>query len=215
VETLDARLPLYFKATTAMRTAGKGPALVKTLLLEALKRLNEKLVQYKASSKLWMIGGGCMMLHFDARESSGDLDVIPRKGDFPALLQLAEQVAAEMTKEGKALPIDWLNGDFAPQLKTLNVGAQDFVSDPKYHWSNLEIQFARPELMLALKCFSFRSTGFDKSDLRFLFNAVPVRDLDHLYDILEHYGDIDMLQDGDDAEIEAMFKEVRGQRGVK
>lgn len=209
---LGDRLPLYFNTSTPLKTAGDGPGIIRALLVEALKRLNDKLKKAGATISLWMIGGGTMMLHFDARESSGDLDVIPRKGDFRAMLRFAEEVAQEMTAKGKPIPNDWINGDFTPQLMTLRVGPADFVTDPRYHWSNLEIKFAKPELMLALKAFSMREGSFDAQDLAFLMNAVPVRDFDHLYDILDHYGDTDFLADGDDEKIEQLFREVRGRR---
>lgn len=203
----------YFKAPDSSRTASSAPVM-EGLLLEALKRLDAKLGEAGMHPTLWMIGGGCMMMHFDARESSGDLDVIPAQGDFPQVLLLAEEVARELGTEGKRIPADWINGDFAPQFRTLNAGPKDFEADPRYSWTNLDIRFAKAELMLALKCFSLRSEGSDIPDLRFLMNAVPVRDLDHLYDIIEHYGDIDMLGNGDDEIIESLFREVRGQREV-
>lgn len=209
---LGDRLPLYFNTSTPLKTAATGPGLIRGLLVEALKRLNAKLQKAGATMTLWMIGGGAMMLHFDARESSGDLDVVPRKGDFRAMLRFAEEVSQEMTREGKPLPVDWINGDFTPQLMTLRVGPGDFEADPRFHWSNMDIRFAKPELMFALKAFSMREGSFDVQDLKFLMNAVPIRDFDHLYDILDHYGDTDFLADGDDEKIEKLFREVRGQR---
>ena len=209
---LHEAFPSYFKHE-AIKTAGMGPGIVRERLLKALDLLNGKLQEAGAHMTLWMIGGGTMMLHFDTRESSGDLDVIPRKGDFRAMLRFAEEVAQEMAKAGEPIPADWINGDFTPQLQTLRVSPRDFERDPRYHWTNMEIYFAKAELMLALKCFSMRAEGFDRQDIRDLMNKVPVRDLDHLYDIIEHYGDIDMLQDGDDVVLESMFKQIRAERG--
>ena len=208
---LHAHLASYFK-TDVLKIASSGPGVMRERLLEALELLNKKATAAKASFTLWLIGGGCMMLHLDARESTADLDVIPRKGETQALLRFAEEVAYEMAKAGKPLPSDWINIDFAPQLMTLHVGPGDFEADARYRWSNLAILFAKPELMLALKCFSMRPEGSDMADIKYLMNRVPVRDLDHLYDIIEHYGDIDMLQDGDDILLESMFKRLRAER---
>lgn len=205
--TITARLSFYFKIPRN-RKIGE----VRDKLLRALNLLDDKLAEAGASMALWMIGGGCMMLHLDSRESSGDLDVVPRKGDFRALMRFATEVAQEMRAQGEPLPDDWINGDFTPQLLTLNVGPQDFESDPRFHWKAMDIRFAKPELMLALKAFSFRPEGMDRQDLMVLMDLAHVRDLDHFYDILEHYGDIDMIPDGDDVLMERMFKEVRSRR---
>ena len=205
--TITARLSFYFKIHRN-RKIGE----VRDKLLRALNLLDDKLAEAGASMALWMIGGGCMMLHLDSRESSGDLDVVPRKGDFRALMRFATEVAQEMRAQGEPLPDDWINGDFTPQLLTLNVGPQDFESDPRFHWKAMDIRFAKPELMLALKAFSFRPEGMDRQDLMVLMDLAHVRDLDHFYDILEHYGDIDMIPDGDDVLMERMFKEVRSRR---
>ena len=194
------------------KIAAGGEGLNRGVLLKALDMLNTKLAAAKAKICLWMIGGGAMMLHLDSRDSSGDLDVVPWKGDFPAMMRFAEEVAKEMRAGGTPIPEDWINGDFSDQLRTLRVTPADFVVDPRYHWSNMEIRFARPELMLALKAFSMRPEGHDRQDLRVLMDKIPVRDLDHFYDILEHYGDIEMLAEGDDVFLESLFKNVRSLR---
>ena len=208
---LDQRAHDFFKLNS-VKVAAAGPGVTRARLVKALNLLNGKLAVAQAHMMLWMIGGGAMMLHLDARESSGDLDVIPRKGDFRALLRFAEEVAQEMAAAGEPVPEDWINGDFTPQLMTLKIKPSDFERDPRFTWSNLEIQFAKPELMLALKAFSFRPEGFDRQDLRVLMDKAGVRDLDHFYDILDHYGDTDMLADGDDIMMEQMFREVRSAR---
>ena len=200
---------LYFGFKRGSKLAA-GEQLVRKTLLEALDRLNVKLVAAKLSVKLWMIGGGCMMLHLDTRESSGDLDVVPRKGDFPTLVRLAEEVAKEMQGDDKPIPADWLNGDFTDQLHTLKVNEADFEPDPRFHWSQMVILFAKPQLMLALKCFSLRPTGFDKADILALLKIVPLKNIDALYDLLDHYGDIEFLADEDMIIIESLFKQARG-----
>lgn len=212
---LDSRLGVYFGSKGSdVKTAASGPTVDRTLMTRALGMLNDKLAQAGSTQTLWMIGGGAIMLHLDGRDSSGDLDVIPRKGDFRALMSFAHDVAVELRKAGTPIPEDWINGDFAPQFMTMKgIKASDFVVDSRYHWSNLEIRFARPELILAMKCFSFRPAGNDQNDIAFLMRKIPVRNLDHLYDIIEHYGDIDMIADGEedgDVLLETLAKKVLG-----
>lgn len=212
---LDDRLPIYFgRKNGDQKMAAAGMTVGRPLMLKALGLLNEKLAQAGSTHTLWMIGGGAIMLHLDGRDSSGDLDVIPRKGDFRVLMEMAHEVAKELRTAGTPIPEDWINGDFAPQFMTMRgVKASDFVADSRYHWSNLEIRFARPELILAMKCFSFRPEGNDHGDIAFLMKKIPVRNLDHLYDIIEHYGDIDMIADGEedgDVLLESLAKKVLG-----
>lgn len=206
-QIITARLSFYFKLPERHKVAA-----TRDKLTRALGLLDDKLTEAGATMSLWMIGGGCMMLHLDSRESSGDLDVIPRKGDFRALMRFVEEVAQEMREQGEPIADDWMNGDFSPQLMTLNISPNDFEADPRFHWKAMDIRFAKPELMLALKAFSFRPEGMDRQDLAALMDMAHVRDLDHFYDILEHYGDINMIQDGDDLLMENMFKEVRSRR---
>jgi hypothetical protein len=69
--------------------------------------------------------------------------------------------------------------------------------------------------MLALKAFSLREGTRDLEDLKFLMKRVNLKSLDHLYDILERYQDIEFLQDGDDILIENMAREVLGKPLIK
>ena len=209
-QTMAGEIPyLYFGFKRGPKTAS-GEQLVRKTLMEALDRLNVKLHAAKMTVKLWMIGGGCMMLHLDTRESSGDLDVVPRKGDFPTLVRLAEEVAKDMQGDDKPIPADWLNGDFTDQLRTLHVKEADFEADPRFNWTQMQILFAKPQLMLALKCFSMRPTGFDRQDILALFKIVPLKNIDALYDLLDHYGDIEFLADEDMLILEAMFRQAKG-----
>lgn len=211
---LNAQLPIYFGSRGAgVKTAAGGTTVGRAVMLKALGMLNDKLAEAESPQTLWMIGGGAIMLHLDGRDSSGDLDVIPRKGDFRALMGFAEEVAHEMRQAGTPIPEDWINGDFTPQFMTMGIGASGFVEDSRYRWSHLSIKFARPELLLAMKCFSFRPEGNDHGDIAFLIKKIPVRNLDHLYDIIETYGDLDMIAGGEedgDVLLESLAKKVLG-----
>lgn len=200
---------------TAAKVAAGGAPTSRALLKEALDRLNDKLTKAGESIKLWMIGGGVMMFALDARESTLDLDVALKSGKESVFNRLSAEVQREMAKDGKEIPDDWINQDFSMQLGEINVSAKDFRPDPNFQWSNLKIEFACPELMLALKAFSLREGTRDLDDLRFLLKKVNLKSLDHLFDILERYQDIEFLQDGDDILIENMAREILGKPTVK
>jgi hypothetical protein len=202
-------------ARTSSHTAAGGVLTPRALLLEALNRLNDKLAKAGERLKLWMIGGGVMMFALDARDSTLDLDVALKAGKESVLNRLSAEVRQDMAKDGKEIPDDWINQDFSMQLGEINISAKDFKADPRFQWSNLKIEFASVELMLALKAFSLREGTRDLEDLKFLMKRVNLKSLDHLYDILERYQDIEFLQDGDDILIENMAREVLGKPLIK
>ena len=50
----------------------------------------------------------------------------------------------------------------------------------------------------------------DKADILALLKIVPLKNIDALYDLLDHYGDIEFLADEDMIIIESLFKQARG-----
>jgi predicted nucleotidyltransferase len=76
--------------------------LTKEQILAALSRLNELLREKEVMGEICIFGGAAMVLAFDARESTRDVDAIfaPKQD----VILSAEQVAQEFGFE-----IDWLN----------------------------------------------------------------------------------------------------------
>lgn len=81
------------------------PVLERSEILQALKRLGELAFQSGNEIELFLVGGAALVLLYDARPSTRDLDVVilrPRQASIAR--KLAAQVAQEM-----GLPADWLN----------------------------------------------------------------------------------------------------------
>jgi hypothetical protein len=193
---------LYFRLGGSK--VADGTPISRQVMMAALERLDAKLGENGLKIKMWLIGGGAMMLHLDAREHTEDLDVVPRAGNFREVKSLAEAVA----KEVPGLHSEWINADFSEQIRSMHIGPRDFEADPRYRWANMEIQFASAPLLLALKCFSARDK--DAADLALLMARVKLPTIDALYDLLERY-EPDYLPDDEQMYfIEGIFKEVRG-----
>ncbi len=79
--------------------------LTKQEIIQALKRLGELAQQQEYSVELLVLGGAAMVLMYNARPSTRDVDaliLLPQKAQI--VRQLARQVAQEYN-----LPADWLN----------------------------------------------------------------------------------------------------------
>jgi hypothetical protein len=114
-------------------------------LVSAFRRLAELLRERGTEGELCLLGGTVMVLAFEARPSTKDVDAIFRPASI--VRELASQVAAEQDP-----PDDWLND-----------GAEGFVSDrheveegdlPQF--PGLRVVAPTAEYMLALKCMASR-----------------------------------------------------------
>jgi hypothetical protein len=127
----------------------------KTEALEALSRLGELASGSGDTIELMLLGGGAMVIAFDARELTRDLDVVVLSPqDRSAVRALARQVALE-----RSWPEDWLND-----------AAKGFVvgySDGGVLLSTIGITVRRPstEQLLAMKLCAWRD-DVDIADAR-------------------------------------------------
>jgi hypothetical protein len=73
-------------------------------IVHALKQLGELAKQQEQSIELLVVGGTAMVLLFDIRPSTRDIDVLILSPEASIVRSLAKQVAQEVN-----LPDDWLN----------------------------------------------------------------------------------------------------------
>ncbi len=154
--------------------------LSKDLILAALTRLNQLLHEKGIMGELCIFGGAAMVLAFDARESTRDVDgIFVPKGE---VLTASRQVAEE----------------FGFQPEWLNDGVKGFVSDqavitadgmPVY--SNLRIMRPTTEYLLAMKCLASRVAEFgiegDRADIITLLKATGIRESKDVCDLVASY----------------------------
>ncbi|MCI0535342.1 MAG: hypothetical protein L0Z50_08940 [Verrucomicrobiales bacterium] len=150
-------------------------------ILAALGRLSERLAERGVKGELCLLGGTVMVLAFQSRASTKDVDAIFQPSS--AIRNAAQEVAEEMN-----LPKDWLND-----------GAKGFVSArheveagdlPQFE--ALRITAPTPEYMLAMKCFAARlpagpAEKGDEEDIRFLVKRLGLASADQAFEIVTRY----------------------------
>jgi hypothetical protein len=154
--------------------------LSKANILAALDRLNELLHEKGVMGELCIFGGAAMVLAFDARESTRDVDgiFVPKAEVLSASKQVAEE--------------------FGFQPEWLNDGVKGFVSDqaeitsdgmPVY--SNLRIMRPTTEYLLAMKCRASRAAEFgiegDRADIITLLKATGISDSNKVCNLVASY----------------------------
>lgn len=106
---------------------------------------------------VFLVGGGAIMIHFDFRQSTIDLDAFFKTNNLV-------EIAINKVAEEKGLPKDWLN--------------QDFINTPSYSpkinevsklykaFNNVVFVYClEPVYLIAMKLKSSRPTGGDLDDI--------------------------------------------------
>jgi hypothetical protein len=154
--------------------------LSKADIIAALSSLDEELKQRSVTGELCVFGGAVMVLVFDARESTRDVDAI-----FVPKTALREAAAA--VAEARDLPESWLND-----------GVKGFVSEegevteegmPQFR--NLRLVRPTTEYLLAMKCLAARAGGLedhgDRDDVLTLCRHLRLSDAAEVLAIVARY----------------------------
>jgi len=154
--------------------------LSKEQILAALARLNELLHGKGVMGEICIFGGAAMVLAFDARESTRDVDgiFVPKKDVITSALQVAEEFGFEA---------DWLNDG----VKGFVSDEAEFTADGMPVFSNLRIMRPTTEYLLAMKCLASRaadaSTDGDRADIMTLLKLTDIRDAATVCDLVVRY----------------------------
>jgi hypothetical protein len=146
----------------------------KQLMLACFEKLNQKLLQADEHGEIIIYGDASMCLVFGSRGYTLDVDAIFQpKTD---LYQMAKEVAREMN-----IQEDWLND-----------GIKGFIYTQPPHvevntYSNLQIQSATAEYILAMKCYAAREGSKDRQDAIFLKDHLKLNSYLEVLDIVEKY----------------------------
>ena len=166
---------------------GSPDKLSKAQIMAALRRLNELLQEKGVIGELCVFGGAAMVLAFDARESTRDVDAIfVPKHD---VLESAKQVAEEMGFEQ-----NWLNDG----VKGFVSPEGEVTADGMPIFSNLRVMRPTTEYLLAMKCLASRvadyGTGGDKTDVATLIKHLGITDAAVVCDIVSGYYKESLIQ---------------------
>lgn len=149
-------------------------------IIQALELLSEKLKQVDVKGEICIYGGAALLLAFDAREATRDIDVVFSN---PQILRDAAKSVAEELEIDK----DWINDG----VKGFISHAEDIVSDGMPQFSNLRIVRPSAEYLLAMKCMSARAQEValegDFKDAQFLMNHLNIKNAHEVFEIVEKY----------------------------
>ena len=143
--------------------------LSRTEIMKALDRLDVLLREKGIVGELCIFGGAAMVLAFDARESTRDVDgiFVPKN----EVIKCARQVSMEMN-----IDLDWLNDG----VKGFVSPTGEVTTEGMPVYDNLRIMRPSTEYLLAMKCLASRigidgQTG-DRGDVITLLNILKIYD---------------------------------------
>jgi hypothetical protein len=149
-------------------------------VLEAFRRLSGHLAESGVIGEIQLLGGAVMMLAFQAREATKDVDAI-----FAPTREI--RAAASRVAEEMGLNSDWLNDG----AKGFASGAGDFSDQALPQFPNLRLLAPTPEYMLAMKVMAARTPAGtergDKDDIRLLMNRLGLNNAGEVMDLVERY----------------------------
>ncbi len=146
----------------------------------ALAAMNARLEAAEVIGEISIFGGSAMVLAFDAREATRDVDAVFRPPE------LFRRAAAEVADE-LSLPEDWLNDG----VKGFVSSVQDYVADDMPQFSHLRVIRPSAAYLLAMKCMAARVEGYgapgDVADVRFLVRHLGLRTTEQVLEIVGRY----------------------------
>jgi len=150
-------------------------------IVSALARLAELLRQRQTQGEGCLFGGAVMVLAFQARPSTKDVDAIFRPA--PLVRELARQVAGE-----RGLPDDWLNDG----VKGFVSARHDIGRGDLPQFDGLRVTAPTPEYLLAMKCMASRIAAGpddpgDVQDIRFLVARLGLTSAEQALSIVARY----------------------------
>jgi hypothetical protein len=154
--------------------------LTKERLVAALETLNKRLAEKGVTGELCIFGGATMILAFDARESTRDVDAVfvPKA----EIYEEARKIAEEMS-----LPISWLNDG----VKGFVSAEGDVTTEGMPQWDNLRIMRPTTRYLLAMKCMAARVAEYDtvgdKNDIIHLCKDLGVHTTEEVLNLVEDY----------------------------
>lgn len=149
----------------------------KELFLEILEVLDEKLEENKLELTLNIYGGTVMMVCFDARPATKDIDALFETSTLinNILLDIAETYG---------LHKDWINQDIKEPLKYIRNENLKEV----YNFRNLKVLAPSAEQMLAMKILSARPEPYrDFNDAEYLISYLKIETLEEVLKIFDKY----------------------------
>jgi hypothetical protein len=144
-------------------------------MLRAFEALNAELARENIKGEVGVVGGAAMVLAFNARESTRDVDgVFEPSGKIRA--------AAARVAKAQRLPADWLN-DAAKGYMPADTQPRSVMLD----LSHLIVWVPPAQYLLAMKAIAARLDSQDAQDLRTLIRHLGLRHVEDVLEVVENY----------------------------
>ena len=171
-------------------------------ILTALTRLSDVLERKGVQGELNIVGGTAMVLAFNARSSTKDVDAI-----FEPTSEI--RAAAAAVAEELELPADWLND----AAKGFLSPAGEFTPVESIELPNLRVQAPTAEYMLAMKVLAARAgigdERGDSKDIAFLIRMLRLPDAGAVMGIVSRYYDPSRILPRSVYLVDEIFEELR------
>lgn len=144
-------------------------------ILKAFHALNDELAREGTKAEVGIVGGAAMVLAFNARESTRDVDAV-----FEPASKL--RAAAARIASAQGLPADWLN-DAATAYMPADTQPRTILLD----LPNLAVWIPPPSYLLAMKAIAARLDSQDAQDLRTLIRHMGLSRAQEVLEVVEDY----------------------------
>lgn len=175
-------------------------AIRKDQIIRALTRLGALAQAQQIELELSIYGGCAMILAFNRRMITRDVDAIfhPKTSVRPLIAQVAEEMQ---------LPEDWLNDDVRQFL-----APEGSMRELPLDLPGIKVTAPTASYLLAMKALAGRRAlpGYegDEADLRFLINKIGIQSIDEVQAHIDRYYPDDRPNESARALITQIIKEV-------
>ena len=149
-------------------------------LERGLARLGQLLRERRVAGEIAVFGGAAIVLGFDFREATQDIDAMITLG-HGQVVRAQQEVGAEL-----GLPPNWLNEQGTSYLSK-HSDFSLFKTYPSEGQFGLRVLMATPQYLLAMKLLSFRSYGHDIQDIVQLARRLGCTTKEDLLQLVKHY----------------------------
>ena len=165
----------------------------------ALAALGRELAAIDVRGEICLFGGAAMVLAFQARQATKDVDAIFAPADV--IRRLASKVGVE-----RGLAEDWINDG----VKGF-VSARQSFAPLEMNLPNLAVLVPAPEYLLAMKCMAARigESTRDMEDAKFLIRHLHLTGAAKTLDIVEEYYPASQIPLKTRYFVDTAFEEIR------
>jgi len=176
-------------------------SLTREAILRALGSLSEALGKQGVTGELCLFGGTVMVLAFNARLSTKDVDALFQP--TPLIRDFARSIAEEQN-----LPADWLNDGVKGFVSTRH----ETTAGNLPQFPHLRLTMPVPEYLLAMKCMAARLGGTtgessDVPDILFLLRHLKLKSASAALEIVAQYYPANRIPVKTQHLVEGLFEE--------